>query len=70
MKKLKMLGIVGLLSLMACQAGTGNSADSNKAAEQKIAISSEAAISTMEPPQRGIRLDFSHESNRRTWCFR
>ena len=35
MKKLKMLGCVGLLlALTACQAGTGNSADSNKAAEQ------------------------------------
>ncbi len=34
MKKLKMLGCVGLLlALTACQAGTGNSADSNKAAE-------------------------------------
>lgn len=54
MKKLKMLGCVGLLlALTACQAGTGNSADSNKAAEQKIAISSEAAISTMEPHTAG-----------------
>lgn len=54
MKKLKMLGCVGLLlALTACQAGTGNSADSNKVAEQKIAISSEAAISTMEPHTAG-----------------
>lgn len=54
MKKLKMLGCVGLLlALTACQTGTGNSADSNKAAEQKIAISSEAAISTMEPHTAG-----------------
>ena len=54
MKKLKMLGCVGLLlALTACQAGTGNSADSNKAAGQKIAISSEAAISTMEPHTAG-----------------
>ncbi|HBC2593769.1 TPA: peptide ABC transporter substrate-binding protein [Enterococcus faecalis] len=54
MKKLKMLGCVGLLlALTACQAGTGNSADSNKAAEQKIAISSEAAISTMETHTAG-----------------
>ena len=54
MKKLKMLGCVGLLlALTACQAGTGNSADSNKAAEQKIAISSEAAISIMEPQTAG-----------------
>lgn len=51
-----MLGCVGLLlALTACQAGTGNSADSNKVAEQKIAISSEAAISTMEPHTAGIR---------------
>lgn len=54
MKKLKMLGCVGLLlALTACQTGTGNSADSNKAAEQKITISSEAAISTMEPHTAG-----------------
>ena len=39
MKKLKMLGCVGLLlALTACQAGTGNSADSNKAAEQKLQL--------------------------------
>ncbi|MGH2242700.1 hypothetical protein ACQ1ZO_16630, partial [Enterococcus faecalis] len=50
MKKLKMLGCVGLLlALTSCQAGTGNSADSNKVAEHKIAISSEAPISTMGP---------------------
>ena len=34
-----MLGCVGLLlALTACQAGTGNSADSNKAAEQKLQL--------------------------------
>ena len=54
MKKLTLSLSVGLLlALTACQAGTGNSADSNKAAEQKIAISSEAAISTMEPHTAG-----------------
>ena len=34
-----MLGCVGLLlALTACQAGTGNSADSNKVAEQKLQL--------------------------------
>ncbi|MGH2221143.1 peptide ABC transporter substrate-binding protein, partial [Enterococcus faecalis] len=42
-----------LLPVSACQAGTGNSADSNRVGEQKIAISSEASISTMEPHTAG-----------------
>lgn len=65
MKKLKMLGCVGLLlALTACQAGTGNSADSNKAAEQKIAISSGSGyFDNGTTHSGGYDLDFSHESS-------
>lgn len=64
MKKLKMLGCVGLLlALTACQAGTGNSADSNKVAEQKLQLVLKRLFRQWNHTQRGYDLDFSHESS-------